>query len=191
LICRLQHSTSRCSSAGIMNRDLIPDRRKICQLSKAFEIGYGSQPSLQFGGYLLLFRRVKLPMREADNLPISTAKNECSCSPPAVCFRGAYKDNFSLVYRNTVMEIRVSQIEGKFWTTCRRTLLQLDVNICYGLDGPRIESRWGRDFLHPSGQALGPTQPPIQRLPILSRGLNSRGVTLTTHLHLAPRLKKK
>jgi hypothetical protein len=27
----------------------------------------------------------------------------------------------------------------------------------YGLDGPEIESRWGRDFLHLSRPALGPT----------------------------------
>ena len=32
----------------------------------------------------------------------------------------------------------------------------------YGLDGPGIESRWGRDFPHPSSPALGPTRPPIQ-----------------------------
>jgi hypothetical protein len=32
----------------------------------------------------------------------------------------------------------------------------------YGLDGPGIESRWGRDFLHLFGPALGPTQLPIQ-----------------------------
>ena len=32
----------------------------------------------------------------------------------------------------------------------------------YGLDGPGIESRWGRDFLHLSRPALGPTQPPLQ-----------------------------
>ena len=28
------------------------------------------------------------------------------------------------------------------------------------LDGPEIESRWGRDFSHPSTPALGPTHPP-------------------------------
>jgi hypothetical protein len=31
----------------------------------------------------------------------------------------------------------------------------------YGLDGPVIEFLWGRDFLHPFIQTLGPTQPPI------------------------------
>ena len=129
-----------------MNRGLIHVRRKICQLSKSFEIGYGGQPNLQFGGYLRLFRRVKLPTREADNLPISSAKNECSCNPPAVRFRGAYKDSFSLLYRSKVVELRVSQIEGKFSTTSRRALLQLGVNTCYGLDGPGIESRWGQFF---------------------------------------------
>jgi hypothetical protein len=31
----------------------------------------------------------------------------------------------------------------------------------YWLDGPGIESRWRRDFSHPSTLALGPNQPPI------------------------------
>ena len=40
----------------------------------------------------------------------------------------------------------------------------------YGLDDPEIESRWGRDFLHLSIPALGPTQPPVQWVPGVSRG---------------------
>jgi hypothetical protein len=35
----------------------------------------------------------------------------------------------------------------------------------YELDGPGIESRWRRDFQHPSRPVLGPIQPPIQWVP--------------------------
>jgi len=48
----------------------------------------------------------------------------------------------------------------------------------------------GWDFLHLSWLALGPTQPPIQRVPVLSQRNSSRGAALTTHPYLAPRLKK-
>jgi hypothetical protein len=37
----------------------------------------------------------------------------------------------------------------------------------YGLEGPGIDSRWGRDFPHLSRPALRPTQPPA---PGQSRG---------------------
>ena len=39
----------------------------------------------------------------------------------------------------------------------------------YGLDGPRIESRWRRDFPHLSRPALGSTQLPVQWVPGLFR----------------------
>ena len=40
----------------------------------------------------------------------------------------------------------------------------------YGVDGQGLESWCSRDFLHPSRPVLGPTQPPIQLVPDLSRG---------------------
>jgi hypothetical protein len=42
--------------------------------------------------------------------------------------------------------------------------------IGYGLDSPGIKSRWGRDFSHLSRPVLGSTQPPVQWVPVLSRG---------------------
>ena len=38
----------------------------------------------------------------------------------------------------------------------------VDIATSYGLDGPGIESRWGRDFPHLSRPVLGPTHLPVQ-----------------------------
>jgi hypothetical protein len=44
------------------------------------------------------------------------------------------------------------------------------IAILYGLNGSGIESRWGRDFPHPSIPALGPSQPPMKRVLSLFHG---------------------
>jgi len=51
-------------------------------------------------------------------------------------------------------------------------LLESSVGIAtrYGLDGPGIESRWGRDFTHPFRPALGPVQLPIHWIRGLYQG---------------------
>jgi hypothetical protein len=56
----------------------------------------------------------------------------------------------------------------------------------YGLDSLGIESRWGRNFPHPSSPSLGLTQPPIQWVSGLSRGM-----ALTSHSHLVLKLKEE
>jgi hypothetical protein len=48
------------------------------------------------------------------------------------------------------------------YETCSIYCYTLNTAIRYGLDGPGIESRWGRDYPRPSRPALGPNQSPIQ-----------------------------
>jgi hypothetical protein len=60
----------------------------------------------------------------------------------------------------------------------------------YGLDGSGIESRWGRDFLHPSRPALGPTQLLIQWVPGLSAGVKRPRRGVDHPPQIAPRLRK-
>ena len=61
----------------------------------------------------------------------------------------------------------------------------------YWLDGPGIEFPWGRDFPQSSGPAPGPTQPPMQWVPSLSRGVKLPRRSFDHPPHLTPRLKKE
>jgi len=61
----------------------------------------------------------------------------------------------------------------------------------YGLDGPGIESRWGRDFPHPSRPALGPPSPPFNGYRVSFPGVKRPGRDVDHPPYLAPRLKKE
>jgi hypothetical protein len=62
----------------------------------------------------------------------------------------------------------------------------------YGLDGPGIESRWGRDFPHLSRPDLG-VHPAFCKMGTgwFPGVKNGRGVTLTPHLLLVPLVIKE
>ena len=71
------------------------------------------------------------------------------------------KKTFGYTHVTTVLKI-----------TGQKILRDNSVSIvtCYGLDGPGIRPRCGRDFPHPSRPAVGPSQHPVQRVPGVSRG---------------------
>ena len=53
---------------------------------------------------------------------------------------------------------RTSVINCKYFSSKVGRDSSVGIATCYGLDGPGIESRQGRDFPRPSSAALGPTQ---------------------------------
>jgi hypothetical protein len=85
-----------------------------------------------------------------------------------------------------MLEFLLTIIFGQGWYSI------VDIVTHCGLYGTRIESQWGRDFLHSSRPALGPTQTPGLWVLVLLPGGKMTGVlSLTTHPHLGLRLKKE
>jgi len=96
------------------------------------------------------------------------------------------EENFRLALLLIFLTI-ISQRYDLTHNLCYRPTTVID----YRLDGPGIESRWGRDFPHLSRPALGPTQPPVTMRTGSFLGVKSgRGVRLTPHPLLVPWSRK-
>jgi hypothetical protein len=65
------------------------------------------------------------------------------------------------------------------------------IEIRYRLDGPGIKSRCGEAFLIRPDRPCGPPSLLYNRYRVFTGGKSGHGVALTTHPHLAPRLKKE
>jgi hypothetical protein len=86
---------------------------------------------------------------------------------------------------------KTTQLSGK--KKKKKTIILTFILCCFETvgrddsDGSGIESRWGQDFPHTSRLALGPTQPPTQRIPGLFRGVKRPGHGVDHPTHLAPK----
>ena len=124
----------------------------------------------------------RLPTAGTDRCPLSVWPNpERSCQKH---FGLKISANLAHSWRGY---IKFRNIRSLYWSQDS----SVSIATRYGLDGPWIESWWGRDFPRLSRPALRPTQPPIQWVPGLSRGLKrpKRGVDHPPHLAL--RLRKE
>ena len=81
-----------------------------------------------------------------------------------------------------------------FWTYYRENVGRdnaVGIATRYGLDGPWIHFRRGRDFPHPSRPALALNQPPTQLVPGLSREVKRPGRVVDRPTQFGAEVKEK
>ena len=105
-----------------------------------------------------------------------------------------------LLFITHVSQIWHCKIKASKWCTKHRWQYaplcvgydsSVSIAIRYGLDGPRIKSRPGLDFLHLSRLALGPTQPPTQGVLGPSRGVKWLGCGIDHPLPSSAEVKER
>jgi hypothetical protein len=102
--------------------------------------------------------------RQAPRTPPHHRHNFVVCVLFGEVFFDCMLSQLSLMITPHLYTVRCNEIEGQ--------------DSVVGLDGSGAEFRCGRDFQHPSISALGPIQPPIERVPGVSRVLTLCRLTI-------------
>jgi hypothetical protein len=87
-----------------------------------------------------------------------------NCFPIRLCNKNTHlSNNKNTYYTCTIKHTYFGIVRPHFHSS-------VGIATRYELEGRGIESRWGRNLQHPSRQALGPIQPPVQWVQGHSRG---------------------
>jgi hypothetical protein len=102
---------------------------------------------------VLKYRRVSLWLLSPDITPCDFFLATCVERTLILFNRDSCLDKYTFL---VIFFVAPSASKVELYCASQRSSVGIATD--YGLDGPGIESRWGRDFSHTSRPALGPTQ---------------------------------